>query len=279
MKRLLLFLLLLIVNIPALARADWCGLSEDEAWKEFGSLYYAATAGASARPVLYVLAAPWCPYCAQVFKALQAKQYSFDVRFIPSQPKDETHRRQIADLVLDGTVKSLIRAYLQKSAPKTQFNDQQLNFIVGVQNATDLALQHRFGRQAKNWGSPISFLMVQGSIQMVVGMPNLDAIDRLLSGTSGPVTEARTRALLAAGLPKDVPVTGTATATARNVRLRVLPDRTAFSAICAREGTSLKPVGLVSAGGEDWLVFNIPYAPDAPLRYFAPAADFSGWRR
>jgi hypothetical protein len=168
---------------------------------------------------------------------------------------------------------------LQKAAPKTQLNDQQLNFIEGVQNATDIALQHRFGRQAKNWGSPTSFLMVKGSIQMVVGMPNLDAIDRLLAGTTSPAPDTSTRAFLAKGLPRDIPVSGTAKATAPNVPLRVLPDRTAFSAVCARQGTSLKPVGLVSAGGEDWLVFHIPYAPDAPLRYFAPAADFSGWQR
>lgn len=276
--RVVLFCLAMLVASWSTAHATWCGRSDEESWKEFSSLYWASASGGPNRPVIYTIAAPWCPYCAQIFRKLQTRRYSFDVRFIPGHGADERHNAQIADLVLDGTIKSLVRVYVQRAASGTEISGKQRHFIESVQEASDIALQGRFRQGLKTWGSPISFMLANGQIQRIVGEPNLEEIDRRISGTANKDAALTTRRFLVTGVPEARPIIGKPAAKRKNTRAHVLPDRSSLSAVCFAAGRALTTLGVITIDGNNWLVFTVPYKPNMPLHYYGRAEDFDGWR-
>lgn len=280
MKRIIISLLsVLAAAFPAAAQADWCGASDEQNWQEFASLYGAATSASAGRPVVYTLAAPWCPYCAEMFRNLQTRRYSFDVKFIPSHSKLDRDHVKIADMVVDGGLKSLVRVYTQRVASDAGFSRQQMQFIERVQVAADLALMFRFNEKPQNWGTPISFFYSSnGRIRMVVGQPNLDEIDRLVSRGRNEAPPPDLRRFITTGVPKTEPIAGQPVAVRDNVRMRILPDERAFSVMCLSARQPLTSTSAIRFEGKTWLVFSAPYDPAWQVQFYARGEDFTGWR-
>jgi thiol-disulfide isomerase/thioredoxin len=91
-------------------RADFCEDTDARRWEEITQL---ASAGPkrSNRPTVFLLAAPWCPYCKDMFSEASKRKLSFDLQFIPVQPKNDRHKLQVVDMFKDQSVASLIRVY------------------------------------------------------------------------------------------------------------------------------------------------------------------------
>jgi thiol-disulfide isomerase/thioredoxin len=264
----------MLVVISAAAKADWCGASDAENWREFSSLYSAGMRVTPGRPTVYILGAPWCPVCKSVFQSLGARQYAFDARFIPVQQSgSERHAAQVADLASDGTPVALTRVYQQNSANADGLNAPQRSFIAEVQTVTDIVLQERFEKQGKKWGTPITFIYWEG-IQVVYGQPNLEGIERILKDKPPLLPENTTRRFITSPMPLEKSM-GRAVPFAKrdNTRLRILPDRNALSAICVAREQGAVPAGFVTIDGEDWIVFK-PFRPDTSLRVYGLASDF-----
>jgi hypothetical protein len=265
-------LTLLIAALPA--RADWCGASDAENWREFSSLFTAGMRVTPGRPTAYILGAAWCPVCKSVFQGLASRRYAFDARFIPvQQGGNERHAAQVADLASDGTPAALTRVYQQNAAKTDGLNAQQRAFIAEVQNVTDIILQERFLRPGKKWGTPITFIYWEG-IQVIHGQPNLEGIERALTDKPPPLPENSTRRFITSPVPPEQSMRGVVPFAKRdNVRVRILPDRNALSAICVPKDQGMQPAGFVTIDGEDWIVFK-PFKPDTSLRVYGLASDF-----
>ena len=270
--RLGLIATLLLSTLPA--RADWCGATDAQNWREFSSLYTAGIRVTAGRPTVFILGAPWCPVCKSVFQGLSSRRYAFDARFIPVQQSgNERHAAQVADLASDGTPLALTRVYQQNSAKTDGLNPQQRAFIAEVQVVTDIVLQERFNRPGKKWGTPITFIYWEG-IQVIHGQPNLDGIERALTAKPPLLPENTTRRFIASPVPQEQSMRGAVPFAKRdNTRLRVLPDRNALSAICVPRDQGMQSAGFVTIDGEDWIVFK-PFKPDTSLRVYGLAADF-----
>lgn len=265
----------------------WCGGTEQDDWKEFASLYSAGPPPTKGRPIMYILGAPWCPYCAQSFRSLQTtSQYKFDVRYLPAQGSSELHSNQIADIAIDGSTAALVRVYVQKTFAKGTFTDAQKEFVEEVQDATDNALRERFGGSLKGWGTPTAFLLSKENVIRVGGgLPNLALYDRTMTDHAPAQSVANTRRFIKSGIPKETPITGTPFSKKGNVRLRVLPDDSAFSAMCFdRPGIGLASAsGVITIDRIQWLVFkqwriSKPSRGDKDLRIYGRAEDFGGWQ-
>lgn len=256
------------------ARADWCGASDAENWKEFSSLFTAGMRVTPGRPTVYILGAPWCPVCKSVYKGLASKRYAFDARFIPVQQSDnEKHAAQVADLASDGTPVALARVYQQNTSKTDGLTAQQRAFLAEVQTVTDIILEERFKRPGKKWGTPITFIYWQG-IQVIHGQPTLEGLERVLTDKPPLLPENTTRRFIAAPVPPEQSMRGVVPFAKRdNVRLRILPDRNALSAICIPRDQGMAPAGFVTIDGENWIVFK-PFKPDTSLRVYGLAADF-----
>lgn len=267
-----LLLAALLTAIPA--RADWCGASDEANWREFSSLLTAGMRVTPGRPTVYILGAPWCPVCKAVFKNLGSRRYAFDARFIPvQQSSSERHAAQVADLASDGTPLALTRVYQQDVAKTDALTAQQRAFIAEVQVVTDIVLQERFKRPDKKWGTPITFIYWEG-IQAIYGQPNLAGIERVLTAKPPELPENTTRRFVASPVPAEQSMAGVVPFAKRdNVRLRILPDRNALSAICVPHDQGMQPAGFVTIDGEDWIVFK-PFQPDTSLRVYGLATDF-----
>lgn len=259
--------------------AGWCGNTDAQDWAELSSMYWAGPPGNATRPAMYVLSAPWCPYCAQLFKMLGSRRVSFDSRFVPVMPTNENDRDQIADIVMDGTERALTRVFVQRSVNKGHFTFLQRNFVNEVQEVLDITLKARFDSQVKIWGTPMSFVMREGQLTLVAGMPMLDVIDGLKADLSPSPSPPATRRFLQTGIPQERQIEGNPYAKRDNTRLRVLPDENAVSAVCLQRDRylTIPPSGVVNIEGKDWLVYK-PYRPAAHLRAYALASDFEGWR-
>lgn len=254
------------------ARADWCGATDVQNWREFSSLFTAGMRITPDRPTVFILGAPWCPVCKSVFQGLGSRRYAFDARFIPVQQSgNERHAAQVADLASDGTPLALTRVYQQNSAKTDGLNPQQRAFIAEIQLLTDLVLEERFKRPGKKWGTPITFIFSEG-IQAIYGQPNLDGIERLQT-VPPPLPANTTRRFITNPVPPERPLAAVPFAKRDNVRLRILPDRNALSAICIARDQGAQPAGVVTIDGEDWIVFK-PYQPDTHLRLYGLAAEF-----
>jgi hypothetical protein len=262
----------LLVVTSAFADA-LCGGDEARNWKEFESLYWVG-ARDDARPAIYVLGAPWCPYCAQLFKATQGKRYAFQLRFVPVDARLDVHKKQIAYLVTDGTEKALSQVYVKRAAETRAFVGSSTAFINEVQEVVNQALFDRMGGYVKTWGSPLSFLYLDGKVQIVAGMLNLEAIERLSSRIGNSGKNFGARRFLTSGLGEMRPFIRTVATKKEGVRIRVLPDENALAAICIRNaGSTLDAVAVMKAGGVDWLVFR-QNAPKTNNRVYGRADDF-----
>jgi thiol-disulfide isomerase/thioredoxin len=253
--------------------ADWCGASDADNWREFASLYSAGSPVAPGKPTVYVLGAPWCPVCKQAFKGLQVRRYGFDARFIPVlQGGKARHVEQLLDLASDGTPQSLARVYLQDAAKPGLLSAEQRALIAEIQLLTDLVLEDRFKRPGKKWGTPITFIFRQG-IEVIHGQPNLEGIERVLNSPPPQLPASTTRRFISTPVPPEQPLAAVPFAKRDNVRLRILPDRGALSALCVPRDQGMAPAGFVTIDGENWIVFK-PYQPDTHLRLYGLAADF-----
>lgn len=261
------------------AISGWCGKSESENWREFGSLFWAGPEGGNKDvPQVYVWAAPWCPHCAELFRALQVGSYKLQVRFIPGDAADEKSQRQMADMVTDGTNNSLVRVYSQRKAEASGYTREQRKLISEVQLVTAEALGHRFSEQGQLPGSPTSFVFVGGKVTMLPGMLKFSGIEKIAQAVDTWPRD-RTRRFLSSGIPQPRPLEGTPFANRDDVRLKVLPEETAFTISCWRDGQMLPSIavaGWIDVDGERWIVFN-PFSSDMSLRIYGRGEDFDGW--
>lgn len=283
--------ILLLVFIGHTGRAlAWCGGTEQDDWREFASLYSAGPPLSPQRPIVYILGAPWCPICAQAFRSLQSgNQYKFDVRFIPTQGASETHSKQIVDLVVDGSTAALVRTYVQRSFGEVVISKQQREFIEDVQDATDSALRDRYGKNVRVWGSPIGFLFTKDNVVRVsAGLPIFPLYDKEVSAKPIQAPQPNTRRFIKSGIPEGVAVSGNPFAKQDNVKLRILPDDSALSAVCVARGngflnSTTDPPHLINIDNQAWLAFKMwsidkPGRPPKKLRAYGRADQFGGWQ-
>lgn len=260
---------------PASARA-YCGMSNAQVWAEFYSLLGADVSNGPGNPLVIVLGAPWCPYCANTFKAYQSKRYNFDVRFVPQDAVSPVHRDQLAYIVADGTSKALAQVYVQRSRVQHGLPTAMYDFINEVQEVTLHAAQWKF----ETIGTPTTFFWRKnGKIGKYSGMPNLAEIEREIDQTPPPANYKSSRKFLKSGVPVPKPVSGQPYAKSDNTKVRILPDENAFTVECLRAGMGF-PVaavkGLVTIDGEQWLAFS--FAKDVPkLTSYGRASDFTNW--
>jgi hypothetical protein len=270
--------LLLACGLSRTASAEWCGASDEENWRELYSLYTAEQSRGPDRPVIFIMGAPWCPYCAQLLKMLQTKRYSFDVQLVPVSAINELHKDQLADLVMDGTQASIVRVFEQRRADISSITPEQRQFVNDVQLATAIALNLRFAERGKNFGLPTTLYWSHAGMRASSGMPNPTFIEENIAATGDHVSRARTRRFLKTGVPKPRPVAGTPYANKHNVRVRLLPDDTAFTAMCLNDGFGFPSaqIEIVEVDGKQWLaVHAIKEHPRAV--FYVLARDLDGW--
>lgn len=256
------------------AVAGWCGASEDENWKEFYSLYGAnLSSGGTGRPVAFVLGAPWCPYCAQLMRTFRPQQFNFDIRFVPKDAQTQLHRDQLADIVVDGGAASVIRVFEQHRANVSKITPQQHSFINDVQLSVLYGMKVRYERPDRQMASPTTVYMTRGGIFVYVGMPNLRYIADEIVGSGDGSRYQRARRFLTSGIPPSAVIPTTPYAKKANVRLRILPDVSAFTADCLQQGQGFRNARKTVVDGREWFVFNpLPEYPRVTL--YAPASDF-----
>ncbi|MEQ1694944.1 MAG: thioredoxin family protein [Hyphomicrobiaceae bacterium] len=273
---------LAIAIFPKPVYADWCGATDAQNWQEFETLLGADVSSSSERPLLIIAGAPWCPYCAQAFKNLQAKRYRFDVRFVPQDAINPKDRDQLADLVVDGTVKSLVRVFVQRSVASQPVAPQQKQLVNDIQLVTMLAMIARFESPGgAKLASPTVFYLTRDRVRIIAGMPNFEAIEREIVKEPRTTAPPTMRRFLQTGLPTPRPIAGIPVAKKSDTRLRILPDGSAFSYLCSpKDGGYSDPNvnrGVVHVDGEDWLAFSIfPTYPN--LFIYGRGSEFTGWQ-
>lgn len=257
-----------------------CDRTDRETWADLSSAWWAGPTATTGRPVVFVIAAPWCPTCAAAFRTYGSRQYSFDMRFIPVQGFNDRNRNQIADMVVDGGLQALRRVYLQNTFDVGQISPEQRDFIDEVQWVVDFALSRRYESKLNFWGSPIHFLLHNGKILAQPGTLNFAKVEGMKNGLASAPGPSTTRRFISAGVGQEHPVTGRPTAIKAITPIRALPDDNAFISDCLQRGDAYGgPAGSVKIDGKTWLVFR-PYKEDkrSHWRVYARGDDFANWR-
>ncbi len=274
-----LFVAMLAAATPGVA-ASWCGASAEDNWRELGTVFSGGAPSVAGRPTVFIWGAPWCPYCAELFRTFQAKPYRLNVKFVPGDSRNDQHARQITDIVTDGGINALVRTYVQKSAPTPNFSEAERKFINDVQTATGGALQIRFQIPGGKWGSPTAFLFENGQIRALPGMLNFAEAEKHASGPE-PWSADISRRFLKSGIPPVRKVSGAPASGSKEVRLRVLPHNRALTAFCLPKNSMELPAplldGLIEVDGQQWMVLKGFFEPRTDLRLYALASEFRGW--
>ena len=265
----------LVLLQAAPSHAQWCGKSDEALFDDLGSMLWAGSPPSGERPYIYTMAAPWCPYCTQLFKTFQSDRYSFDIRYFEIWPTGDVHRNQIADAALNGTNSALARIYLQRKFSRDGISDAQRSLANEVQEILSIVIDERYRDRFSQpkMASPTSIALLDGKIVVIEGTPNLQALERLSGSMRRHGRDDRLSGLVRAGIPSEVPAPDAYYAVRDNVEIRILPDEKAVGAICLKYTQGLRFDGIVTVSGREWLVTR-PFRPDTSLRLYALKDDF-----
>lgn len=260
-------------------RADDCRTSDLDVWRQLSATFWASAKDADLnKPHVYVLAAPWCPYCAEYFRTVQARSDDIDYRFIPMFGRDDRSRKQVVDIAVEAGSESLARVFVGRAAKDHGLSAWQVKTINDYHNAAEWLLRKRYEGIVSAWGVPLTIIFIDNRLHFIRGMPNFDSIERDLKSQPPPRSgPSPIRNFLGIGAWRFDAIEGNARAHRQGIPLRLFPDEQALIASCADTNVSAPGDLITRIGGQDWLAFK--FLTDVDWKVYIAAGDVEGWTR
>jgi hypothetical protein len=236
------------------------------------SYWIAATAPAPKK--VYVIAADWCPVCAQFHEMVAKGPAGAEYRFILTAPHSQAGRAKIGRAAFSRSPAALAKVYSGAPDGKEPPTPAEA-YAAGVNESLLMAIKAALmARTGEPLGVPLLIFRSAGQLRVVSGLPSdLAALSSTVDETDGPSSVPARLAALNAKPPKLTPVTPRpAYARQDGTALRIAPDPSAakFAGLKAGAGFMLKAETVID--GERWYAFQ--FAADGPPAAFGKAGDF-----
>jgi len=256
---------------PALAQG--LAYSDAELLAALENSYWIAVSAPGPKKV-YVLAAPWCPICRQLHKALSEHAFNAEYRFILTAPRSQSDRVKIGHAAFSRAAAALDEIYGRgadgqwAAAPAETYAD---GFNDALWTAINPALQ---ARSAQPIGLPLLVFSSSGRLRVLAGMPSdLAALSASVDAIDVPAGwPPRLTALLAAP-PQLKPIAAKVAYARRDgTVLYIAPHAAAAKLSKLKAGAGFMAKAVTEQDGERWYAFQ--FVANGPPAAFGKVSDF-----
>nr|CAD6423682.1 hypothetical protein REQ54_02526 [Rhizobium sp. Q54] len=196
--------------------------------------------------VVYLLGAPWCPFCKRAVREYLEGTFPFELRFVPLDAIQNSHRQQQADIVLNG-IDGLRRTFVEKGVKPPSFNPDLQRLIYEA----NFVAQDGFRRRFPDMKSPTYLYVTSKSATKFTGYKPWPEFTGDLRPYGHEIFNFANELEPILSEIKKLP-RGVKANTAYRTAIHALPDSRSASAGCA-SNRELNVVAEVNFNGVDWL--------------------------
>lgn len=234
--------------------------------------------------VVYVLAAPWCQPCTNLYQAYLQEKPKFNLKISMMSLVTEYHDKQAIDFLVNGS-EGAYRTYGNKSQPKNVSSDY--DWLISTIETHAIGIKDRLAKTGKNLGSPWVFLPTKdGMMTFAAGNKSVDDARRLLRMFQEDVVldqyppeefevEEIKRSInqMQDIEPRHV------YAGEKGAMIYSFPHNKASAQSCSTEGYGYRAVGTVISGGETFYKVETGTRLGKPLYAYMREAELSSSSR
>ncbi len=222
---------------------------------------------------VYVLAAPWCPFCRQLHKILSGQPSDIEYRFILTAPKSQADRIKIGHAAFSRAAAALDEIY-RRGADAGRSATPAEAYADGLNDALWTAITPSLqARSTLPVGLPALVFVSSGRLRVQSGVPaDFATLSASVDAASTQTTQPRLPAWLAA--PPQLRTIETKIAYARHgdTGLYVAPDVSAAKLALLKTGQGFMAQAVTQQNGERWYAFQ--FVANGPPAAFGREKDF-----
>lgn len=222
--------------------------------------------------VIYVVGAPWCPYCQRIYRSYRDNPIDVELRFLPMDAFQQADQRKLVDILIHQDGSGLERTFLTGEPPRIDVDETTYRMVHDAARHAAYGLRERLRPHFGKWGSPVLLHHeTDGRFAPYIGFVDPAEIAvyvRPDSAAAQPVypsiASLRGERVIA---PKRV------TVGAQGALMLALPREDMPAASCHAEGFAFTAVAEVSSGGKEWYrVEGVVFDGDMAYGYVDRAA-------
>lgn len=201
--------------------------------------------------VIYVVGAPWCPYCQRIYRSHRENPIDVELRFLPMDVPQQADQRKLVDILIHQDGSGLERTYLTGEPPKIDVDAATYRLVLDAARHAAYGLRERLRPHFGKWGSPVLLhLEAGGGFAPYIGFvdpaeiagyvrPDADTVEPVYPSLSSMMDERP--------IARKVVHVG-----AEGALMLSLPHDDMAAAGCLAQDFALTAVAEVSGGGKEW---------------------------
>jgi hypothetical protein len=263
----LAFFALALTTGPALA--DDLSYTDAELLSALESAYWIPLNGPRPKKI-YVLASPWCPYCAALHSSIAQNPPDAEFRFILTVPHLREDRIKIGRAAWPRSPESLGKVYGHSMDVQTPLTPAE-SYAEGLNEALQMAIKPSLQARSRHpIGLPTLIYMSAGKLRVIPGMPPDLAP---FAASVDPDGSVQALAATNGAPPKLSPIAAKIVyAREESVTLHIAPRTDAAKFAVLKAGVGFKALAETEQNGERWYAFQ--FTEDGPAAAFGKVSQF-----
>lgn len=265
-----------VAQAEAPAQGQTPAYSDAELLAALENSYWIRLSGPHPKKV-YVIAAPWCPYCKQFHAMVSARTPDIEYRFVLVRPRSPSDRAKIGRAAFSHSPAALGEAF-DRGADVGKAASPAEAFADGYNDALETALKTPLQAIAgRRLGVPAHVFVSAGRLRIVVGMPTdeaaLASIEAEVDATAEFESNSPQLKALLATPPELKPIADKEVFARRDGTLLYAAPHTAAPKLAEiKAGARYVAKATTERDGVQWLAFQ--FTADGPPAAFGKAEDF-----
>lgn len=149
-----------LYGLPAAANPHCEAFAKTVIWDVEHALW-TSTGPTPSGKVIYVVGAPWCPYCKRVYLTFMENPLDVELRFVPMDVPQQKDQRRLVDIIVNQDGSGLDRTYRTGKAPRIDVDDATYKMVLDAARGAAFGLRERLRPSFGTWGSPVFLFLAK----------------------------------------------------------------------------------------------------------------------